>query len=409
MTVKNSAIHIVKKLTRAGYKAYFAGGWVRDYVMDHPSDDIDIATDASPQVILDLFPQTIPVGLAFGVIIVVIEGYQFEVSTFRRDVDYLNGRSPESIELATPEEDATRRDFTINGLFFDPLEEKIYDYVHGLEDIKKGIVKTIGDPFERFYEDRLRMIRAIRFAARFAFPIDLDTQQAIQENANTLFPAVAMERILNEFHKMAKYPRFDLALIEMHRLGLLSVIFPALSLVHLNEIKNFVTPFSAFPSETPTIVYLLQLFPKATSEEIKDLCLYLKTSTQEAKTAEFILKGKTLLASFPEKSDVEKVFFYAHPLSELCIAIFAAHLSADDRVSFYVYHKENKERLISHIQRIINKKPLIDAKFLIEQSIPPGKGMGLLLKEAEEMSIMQNIQSAEALLKILKQSVHWPK
>jgi poly(A) polymerase len=225
MDAKYYATLLVKELVKAGYIAYFAGGWARDYVMGHPSADIDIATNAPPEKILDLFPCTILVGLAFGVIIVVIEGHQFEVATFRRDIGYDSGRRPNSIELADPEEDALRRDFTINGLFFDPLEERIIDYVGGIEDIKKRVIRTIGNADERFSEDRLRMIRAIRFAARFGFAIEEETQIGIALNADTLFPAVAMERIWQEFNKMVAYPHFDQALIEMHRLKLLPVIW----------------------------------------------------------------------------------------------------------------------------------------------------------------------------------------
>ena len=245
---------IVAKLTRAGYTAYFAGGWVRDYLMGHPSEDIDIATNASPAEIMDLFPHTILVGLAFGVVIVVIEGHQFEVATFRKDLHYIDGRHPQGIEMATPIEDALRRDFTINGMFYDPLEEVIHDFVHGQEDIRKGIIRTIGDPHERFFEDRLRMLRAFRFSARFAFAIDPETQEAIRENADKLFPAVAMERVWQEFNKMVAYPRFDQAIVEMHRLTLLDVIFPEIAGMHIKELRQRVKNFSHFPPNCPTIL-----------------------------------------------------------------------------------------------------------------------------------------------------------
>jgi poly(A) polymerase len=404
---KELATEIVLKLVRAGYKAYFAGGWVRDYLMDHPSDDIDIATDAPPQVILDLFPHTLLVGLSFGVVIVVMKGHQFEVSTFRRDVEYLNGRSPEKIELATPEEDALRRDFTINGMFYDPIEDKVYDYVHGMADIDLGIIKTIGDPFERFFEDRLRMVRAIRFAARFDFPIDINTQNAIQENASTLFPAVATERIWNEFNKMAKYPRFDHALAEMHRLQLLQVIFPQLLHVHLHDIRQYVSIFHKFPVNTPTILYIMALFPNTSMEELSDICTYLKISVQESKLAEFNFYARRFLTDEASKTDVERVRFYAHPQQQLCTDIFAAHLIEDQRIIFYKKHQENQTRLNNHIQRIIEKKPLVNAAALIAQGIKPGVKMGLLLKEAEENSIMNDLQSADAVLEDLKKSAHW--
>ena len=263
MEQKQFAVQIIKKLIKAGYTAYFAGGWVRDFVMKHPSSDIDIATDATPDVILDLFPRTIFVGLAFGVVIVVHEGHQFEVSTFRKDLRYEGGRRPAEIEFSDASEDALRRDFTINGMFFDPIDEKIIDYVNGIEDIKKGIIRTIGDADERFIEDRLRMIRAVRFAARFGFNIDITTQEAIRENADTLFPAVAMERVWQEFYKMSAYPRFDHALVELHRLGLLQVIFPTLAEIHLHDIKVRVEPLPHYPKQFPTILALMALFPES--------------------------------------------------------------------------------------------------------------------------------------------------
>lgn len=409
MDSKVLATNIVKKLVREGYIAYFAGGWVRDFIMEHPSDDIDIATNAPPQVILDLFPHTILVGLSFGVVVVIYEGHQFEISTFRKDIDYLNGRKPESIELSSPEEDALRRDFTINGMFYDPLEDQIYDYVHGMEDLKKGIIRTIGDPFERFREDRLRMIRAVRFSARFEFPIDPDTQTAIQENADTLFPAVAMERIWNEFYKISKFPRFDQAMIELHRLGLLPVIFPQLQQVHLHDMQHRVQHFKDFPKETPTILYIAELFPEASENELWDICMYLKISVKEANLAKFIHQGKKLLKNEEQVNAVEWVYFYAHPHADLCLNLFSAHLPLSERPLFLQRHSKKIELLNSHIKRIIEKKPIVNASLLLSEGVKPGKLMGLLLKEAEEKAIMHNIEDTALLITQLKESSLWPK
>ena len=287
--VQSLATEIVKKLAHKGFTAYFAGGWVRDFMMGHPSDDIDIATNAPPEVILDLFPRTIAVGISFGVVVVLMEGHQFEVATFRRDVSYRNGRTPDEIELSTPYEDAMRRDFTINGMFYDPVEHLVHDFVKGAEDIKLGMVRTIGNPHERFYEDRLRMIRAVRFAARFGFVIDSETREAIRANANTLFPAVAMERVWQELVKMSKYPHFDLALIEMHRLELLQEIFPSLRPVHLHEIRQRVAHFAEFPKETPTILYLMMLFPDLAMNDVEPLCRALRVSGHEMRQAAFLV------------------------------------------------------------------------------------------------------------------------
>lgn len=406
------ATEIVKKLKDAGYIAYFAGGWVRDYLMNHPSSDIDIATNAPPEIILDLFPHTILVGLAFGVVIVVIEGHQFEVSSFRRDISYLNGRKPERIEFSTPEEDASRRDFTINGMFYDPLKDAIYDYVHGLEDLKKGIIRTIGDPQERFMEDRLRMIRAIRFACRFGFIIDIETQEGIIENADTLFPAVAMERIWQEFNKMANYLRFEVALDEMHRFGLLPVIFPKLQHVHLKDIKHRVSAFPFFPPNTPTILYLMDLFPNDSLEELIETCQYLRISNRDIKLVEFMFLAKKIIEAEENKdsslTEADWARFFSNPDSNICLEVIAAHYTVEKRSLFLQNHQIRKFRLSKHIERILNQKPLVSALYLKNHGIMPGKNMGILLKEAETIAINHDLESQEAVLKLLKVSPNWP-
>ena len=275
---------VVQTLQDAGFIAYFAGGYVRDYLMGQPSDDIDIATDASVKEMQNLFPKTIPVGVAFGIVIVVEGGEHFEVATFRRDRGYVDGRRPTGIDPTSPEEDATRRDFTINGLFYDPIEEKIYDYINGREDIKKGVIRAIGNPDERFFEDRLRMMRAVRYSTRFEFPIEEATFGAIRAHTKDLIPSVAMERIWQEFKKMSHFAHFDRGLILLHELGLLSVIFPELKEVSPSEIQKRVRYIEKFPKGSPTFAELLELFPKIDLEEIQTLSEYLKLSNQEKST-----------------------------------------------------------------------------------------------------------------------------
>lgn len=408
---QDHAKEIVRKLVKAGYVAYFAGGWVRDYLMGHPSSDIDIATNAPPEKILDLFPNTLLVGLAFGVVIVLIKGHQFEVSTFRQDFDYVDGRKPGKIELSTAPEDAKRRDFTINGMFYDPLEETIYDFVQGGEDIKKGIIRTIGNPQERFLEDRLRMVRAIRFASRFGFLIDPETQEAIVENADTLFPSVAKERIWQEFCKMRDYSRFDHALIELHRLGLLPVIFPSLEKTHLKEIKQCVMHFPAYPKDTPTILYLIQLFPSCSVDFMMDLCKDLKTSNYDFILGKMYLLGKHLMTRLPNaKRNLEWAYYYSLPESTVCLDVLAANQhSKEEKEAFKNFHINKRKELQKHVERIQTKKPVISAKFLMERGIPSGKLIGLLLKEAEEISMTQHIDDPEELLALLKQKNIWPK
>lgn len=412
MESQKYATEVVKRLVNAGYIAYFAGGWVRDFLMGHPSDDIDIATNAPPEIILDLFPHTILVGLAFGVIIVVIDGHQFEVATFRRDVDYVDGRKPTQIELATPEEDASRRDFTINGMFYDPLEDVVHDFVQGTEDIKLGVIRTIGNPYDRFFEDRLRMVRGVRFAARFGFAIDEETHQAIRANAETLFPAVAMERIWQELIKMSKYPHFDAAVIEMHRLELLPVILPSLKGVHLTEIRKRVAHFKDLPEKTDTVLILMELFPDIIHAQVRELCRHLRMSIAEQHQAEFLIGLRRLIEDEPQTRNWDKVawaYAYAHKHFKSCLSVIAAGLLPDERVRFSDQHQQRQIDLKEHIQRIIQRKPLVNAALLQAHGVVPGPIMGQLIKEAEKIAILQNFNEPGQVLGVLKTRELWSK
>lgn len=393
------AKHIVAKLKRHGHEAYFAGGWVRDYCMNHPSADIDIATDAPPEKILDLFPHTILVGLAFAVVIVVLEGHQFEVSTFRKDLHYENGRKPVGIVLCGAEEDALRRDFTINGMFYDPLEEKLIDYVGGQADIEKKVIRAIGDPYLRFNEDRLRMIRAVRFCSRFGFRIDPETEEGIKANAFSLIPAVAMERIFHEFQKIIAFPNVEEALLEMHRLGLLAAIFPSLQHLHLNDLRARVESFPRFPRNTPTILYLMELFPEASLQEQLNICQLLRTSGEEMRLVELMFH----LREISKQEDLtEWAHFYAQANSKLLVEVVAAQLGPKEGEKFLHNSAMRRSKLEAHVARILAKKPLLSAQHLLEQGFLPGKEMGKVLKEGERLAINQNLTTAEQVLAELR-------
>ena len=394
MPIHSHAVDIVERLVKEGHIAYFAGGWVRDYLMGHPSDDIDIATSASPQEILDLFPRTILVGLQFGVVIVAIEGHQYEVSTFRRDLEYINGRKPEKIELASPQEDALRRDFTINGMFFDPLKDELHDYVGGREDIKKQVIRAIGNPDERFFEDRLRMIRAIRFASRFNFHIDQETQEAIQNNASGLFPAVAMERVWQEFCKMNNYPHFDRALIELHRYGLLPIIFPGLKIKKLKELEDYVRPIARYPQNTPTAFFLQEIFPFASLEQITELGKYLKAPNKDLEALQLYLQQQPFSLN---QSSSQLTRFYAHKESTLCLHVFSARLPGEEAETFLKSHEERRKSLQKHIERVQQRTPVLTAAYLKQKGILPGIEMGRILKRAEELSIDENMDDPAEL------------
>ena len=188
------AIHVVRALRSRGHQAYLAGGCVRDLLLKRDPADYDVATDATPQQVMQIFPETYAVGAQFGVVLVpvpeVADGESasvpgektsvVEIATFRSDMGYSDGRHPDKVRYTrNPREDVRRRDFTINGLLFDPVSNEVLDFVGGRDDLKAGIIRTIGEPEHRFAEDKLRMLRAVRFAARFEYKIDPATFSAI--------------------------------------------------------------------------------------------------------------------------------------------------------------------------------------------------------------------------------------
>lgn len=397
---------IVLKLVKAGYIAYFAGGWVRDYLMGHPSEDIDIATDAPPDKIMDLFPQTIPVGLAFGVVIIVSGAHQFEVATFRRDLDYSDGRRPQSVELSIPSEDALRRDFTVNGMFYDPLEEKIHDFVNGRKDIEQKLIRAIGDPQERFYEDRLRILRAFRFAARFGFTIDPQTEEAIVENASGIFPSVAVERVWQEFSKMAEYPRFDQAIGQMYETGVLQVIFPEMKDVHLKELRQKMKAYQRFPKETPPIFFLMELFWFLGSEEKLGIGRRLKVSNKELKwVEEFELAAA--LHETGDKNPVKWVKKYAYPLFPLFLKILASRLSVPEQSWLEEFHAAEQKRLRAPIDRAKRKEYLVTPAMLEKEGIRPSPKMGALLEKGEALAIEKSLEDPQDVLALLKEDGLW--
>ncbi len=223
-----AARQVCAQLRAAGFRALFAGGCVRDLLLGQPPHDIDIATDARPDQVTALFPKTIAVGAQFGVIVVMRAEGMFEVATFRTDGPYLDGRHPTSVSFTGPKQDAQRRDFTINALFFDPETDTVLDYVGGREDLNARIVRAVGNPGQRFQEDRLRLLRAARFAARLGFQIAPDTLAAMRKMASQITTTSA-ERIRDELVKMLTEGHARTAFEILEGTGLLAQILPEIA------------------------------------------------------------------------------------------------------------------------------------------------------------------------------------
>jgi poly(A) polymerase len=236
-----TAREIAARLRENGHIAYFAGGCVRDIVRGETPKDFDIATDAKPETVQKLFPRTYPVGAHFGVIIVLENGFQFEVATFRSDAAYIDGRHPSAVHFSSPEEDAKRRDFTINGMFYDPVAEEVIDFVGGRADIDAKLVRAIGDPAQRFAEDRLRMLRAVRFATVLGYTIDNQTWDALVANATSI-NEISAERIRDELVRIFLSPNRIRGWDLLDSSGLMRAILP-----ELDRMKSVLQPEQFHP------------------------------------------------------------------------------------------------------------------------------------------------------------------
>lgn len=229
--LRKKAERVVRRLADAGHQALYAGGCVRDMLRGEEPHDFDVATDATPEQVQELFERTVAVGRRFGVVVVVLGEHQVEVATFRADGDYTDGRRPDEVRFCDARADALRRDFTINGLFYDPLADEVIDYVGGRADIEAGVVRAVGDAAARFREDALRMLRAVRFTVRFGYRLDRDTAAALRAHAPEV-KRVSAERIRDELSRILTGPNRGEALELLHSTGLLAELVPEVDVMH---------------------------------------------------------------------------------------------------------------------------------------------------------------------------------
>lgn len=433
MTVKQNAIEIVKTLQKHGYKAFFAGGCVRDMIMGRESDDYDIATNALPGDITGLFVKTIPVGVQYGVVIVVKNGHNFEVATFRTEGSYSDGRHPDYVAFSTPEDDVKRRDFTINGLLYDPVRDEILDYVNGREDISRGIIRTIGNPFDRFTEDKLRMIRSVRFACRFNFSIHEDTRQAIMQFAPQIH-VVSAERIREEMEKILTGPNPHIGIKLLDELCLLQEILPEVSNTKgVQQPENFHPEGDVFthtllalskmkknPSWTLAMGVLLHdigksvtftvsdrirfnLHEKAGADMAAKICDRLKTSTAEKERIVWLVL-KHLYFKDAKKMRLNKLkrLFAEEGYQELAELCRADALASSGDLSDYYYCQEMYSKL-THEE--VKPKPLITGYDLIALGLKPGPLFKDVLTKIEDEQLDGNLTTKEEALEMTKKLI----
>ncbi|MHC4110089.1 MAG: CCA tRNA nucleotidyltransferase [Planctomycetota bacterium] len=396
MTNKQAAIKVIRRLNRNGFQALLAGGCVRDMLLGQRPKDYDVATNAQPQDVMGLFKRTLKVGAKFGVVIVMLEGRQVEVATFRTETGYADGRHPSVVKFSGAEEDASRRDFTINGMFYDPLKEKVIDYVDGRADLKKELIRTIGKPKERFGEDYLRMLRAVRFSTQLGFAIEPTTWSAICSNAKKI-TKISGERIAIELEAILANPNRSLGASMLADSGLAKAIFPGFSGKH---VEFAVSVLGQLRKKVDFALALASLFAGCTTEFALKRCQILKLSKNQNKHIKFLLanRGRLLddqMALSRLKMILSEPYFW--DLYELQRAIQKVGPDGAEGIAAL-------GRLRKRIKDLgdveLRPKPLLNGHDLIRLGAVPGPGLGQL---AQEMYIAQ----LERKLQTPKQARQW--
>jgi poly(A) polymerase len=397
MTNRQAAIKIIKRLRRNGFQALLAGGCVRDMLLGRSAKDFDVATDAKPGDIIKLFRRTLKVGAKFGVVIVLLEDRQIEVATFRADVGYDDGRHPTKVKFVSAAEDAARRDFTINGMFYDPLNDKVIDYVNGRADLKKRLIRTIGNPTERFAEDYLRMLRAVRFSTQLGFAIEPETFTAICKNVKNI-TKISGERKCVELEAILANPNRSTGLLLLLESGLAKAIFPGF----VGEKAKFaIQALSELRKKVNFPLALAALFAGCKTEFALDKCKILKLSRNQTRHIKFLLAKRDKLLD--EKMSLAKLrMILAEPyfwdLYELQKAIQKAR---DGRKAITPLIKlKRRIKALGDIE--LKPEPLLNGYDLMRLGAVPGPSLGQL---AEEMYIAQ----LEGNLQTPKQAKQWAK
>lgn len=429
------AVKAVEMLRRAGFEAYWAGGCVRDLLLEGTPKDYDVATSATPREVRKVFRDyhALAVGAAFGVMIIVgpAGAGQLDVATFRSDQSYSDGRRPDRVLFSTAEEDVKRRDFTINGLLYDPIDGKVLDYVGGQEDLRRRVIRAIGDPTARITEDKLRMLRAVRFAARLGFAIDPETEAAIRQQARELV-IVSAERITEELRAMLTNIHRKTAMSLCRQVGLLQYILPEAMAAHANaKAANAPTNDHASSdgltndtswSDTLRILaalpdpdlplalaamlrqFALALPPRERSQALLEIGRRLRISSDEAQRFAWLVTNAAALhnAERQKWSAIQPVL--VHPgiaqLLDLMTAVTAAGLAnLQGDLGFC-------QACLARSAADLNPRPLVTGEDLIALEIPRGRHYQELLEAARSAQLDGELATRDEALAFVEQRWH---
>ena len=423
---REGAVLIVQRLRREGYEAYLAGGCVRDMLLNKEPQDYDIATAARPEDVQRIFPQTVPVGAQFGVILVLIDGAPFEVASFRHDGPYLDGRHPSHVRYGTLEEDVRRRDFTINGMIYDPVYDRVIDLVDGRTDLDRHTIRAIGNARERFEEDRLRMIRAVRFAASLKFDIEAATFEAIRQSPATV-TQISWERIGDEVTRILTEGGARRGFELLDESGLLEVLLPEIVAMKNTPqspeyhpegdvFKHTMLLLSHLESPSETLAYGCLLHdiakPVCIRQESQRITFYGHTEQGAAMAADILKRlkrGRTVWdrvvylvrnhlrhVQAPQmRLSTLKRFLREDGIDEL---LELARIDAWSSNGDLQYHQFCKERLAELKDEEIRPEPLVRGDDLIEMGFKPGPLFGQILRQVEDAQLGGELATREDAL-----------
>jgi poly(A) polymerase len=430
--MEKAARKIAHRLRSEGHIAYFAGGCVRDIVRHVTPKDYDIATNATPEIVQKLFPRTHAVGAHFGVIIVLEDGFQFEVATFRSDDAYIDGRHPSAVHFASPEEDAKRRDFTINGMFYDPIAEGVIDLVGGQADIAAKLVRAIGDPAKRFAEDRLRMLRAVRFATVLGYQIDKQTWEALVASASSI-NQISAERIRDELVRIFMSPDRVRGWDLLDSSGLMRAILP-----ELEAMKGVLQP-EQFHPEGDVFVHtrlMLQLLPGEVSLPLVLAVLFhdvakpvtarvdktgrirfndhdrIGAEMTEAIMRRLRFSGAEIEATV-EMVRQHMVFKDAPNMRVAKLKRFMARPTFEEELELHRVDCESSHRMLDNYEFLVRKReefanepiippPLVRGDDLIAFGLKPGPKFGQILEAVETRQLEGTLRTREEALDWIK-------
>ena len=397
------ALQVTNTLRDAGYQALWAGGCVRDMKLDRQRDaDIDIATDATPDQIRELFGEhrTIAVGAAFGVIMVLTgDRKAIEVATFRQDAGYSDGRHPDSVTFTSAREDALRRDFTINGMFYDPVKEEFIDLVDGQSDLDASLIRAIGNAEQRFAEDKLRLLRAVRFAASLEFTIEPSTWSAIQQHAAEI-SAVSAERIQKELRQILEDPQRTTGLQLLRDSGLLAAILPELTSAPLTAWTQLEATLEKLPDPGFAMVMAACCLSLAADTEMDSAYDRLKLSNHDRQLINWLCQQLPQLIELHHRPWPEAQQLLVDPRIDDLMVLAEAHQSACQGDLHWLAFCQDKLALPSEE---LNPEAFISGDDLLAAGIPAGPAFREILEQVRNAQLEGRIIDRQQALTLAQQ------